>query len=55
MKLSPVSKGIKRLKKSLMLNGVKGVEISGGELILLSFQLVKRMKGKLRARCGGTH
>lgn len=38
MKLSPVSKKIKRPEKSLMLNGVKGVEPSGGELILLSFR-----------------
>ena len=52
---SPVFKERKRLKKNWVLNGVKGVETSGRELILLSFQLVKRMKGKLRARCGGTH
>lgn len=34
---------IKRLKKSMMLSGIKGVAISVQDLSLISFQLVKKI------------
>ena len=42
MKLSLVLKDVKSLKKSLMLNEIKGVVNSGQDHIQLNFQLVKR-------------
>ena len=42
MEISPMFKEINRLKKSLMLNGIKGVVTSGQDPTQLSFQLVKR-------------
>jgi hypothetical protein len=42
MSISPVLKEIKYLKKSLMLNGVKGVVTSGQDLIQPIFQFVRK-------------
>jgi hypothetical protein len=42
MELNPIFKEMNRLKKSLILNEVKGEETSGQDLTQLSFQLVKR-------------
>jgi hypothetical protein len=39
--LNPVLREINRLKKSLMLSGIKGVMTSGQDPIQLCFQLVK--------------
>lgn len=50
-----VYKGINRLKKNLMLDGIKGMVTAGQNHTLLSFQLVKRMKEELRDGCGDAH
>ena len=42
MMANPVFKEINRLRKILMLNGIKAVVTSGQDPIQLSFQLVKR-------------
>lgn len=41
-------KSNRALKKSLVLNGIKGVVTSGQDIIQLSFQLEKAIKGKLK-------
>ena len=44
---NPVFKEVRRLKKSPMLNGIKGVVTSGQDPTQLSFHL-KRLKKKLK-------
>ena len=46
MELDPVSKVTNRVKKNLMLNGIKGVVTLGQDPTQLSFQYVKRDKRK---------
>lgn len=41
------AQGVESLKKSLVLNGIKGVVTSGQDITQLSFQLEKAIKGKL--------
>lgn len=44
MELNPMFKDMQNLKKSWMLNGLKGVVTSGQDPTHVSFQLVKRKR-----------
>jgi hypothetical protein len=42
MELNSMFKEIRRLEKSLVLHGIKGVVTSGKDTVQLNFQLIKR-------------